>query len=177
MVWILFVCRATIGPVLRHQWGRVFLRMYGDGNSFEGGSFQFVPISVVNFRIWVFRYVSGTSVTLKHKNCVVTVDKNWLTFDTKVGTLVLQRLGFFNDSILKCTTSFPAQNGECFENVRDKSHSLDDREHGCPILSQPEGTGCASQRRAIYRCDFPRIAAGKTIFLHLGPPQRSPHRR
>ena len=73
--------------------------------------------------------------------------------------------------------SFPAQNGECFENVRDKSHSLDDREHGCPILSQPEGTECASQRRAIYRCDFPRIAAGKTIFLHLGPPQRSPHRR
>ena len=68
--------------------------------------------------------------------------------------------------------SFPAQNGECFENVRDKSHSLDDRQHGCPILSQPEGTQCASQRRAIYRCDFPRIAAGKTIFLHLGPPQR-----
>jgi len=75
------------------------------------------------------------------------------------------------------TWSFPAQNGECFENVRDKSHSLDDREHGCPILPQPEGTECASQRRAIYRCDFPRIAAGKTIFLHLGPPQRSPHRR
>ena len=72
---------------------------------------------------------------------------------------------------------FPAQNGECFENVRDKSHSLDDREHGCPILSQPEGTECASQRRVIYCCDFPRIAAGKTIFLHLGPPQRSPHRR
>ena len=69
------------------------------------------------------------------------------------------------------TDSFPAQNGECLENVRDKSHSLDDREHGCPILPQPEGTECASQRRAIYRCDFPRIAAGKTIFLHLGPPR------
>ena len=40
--------------------------------------------------------------------------------------------------------SFPAQNVECFENVRDKSNSLDDREHGCPILSQPEGTECAS---------------------------------
>jgi len=73
--------------------------------------------------------------------------------------------------------SFPAQNGECFENVRDKSHSLDDREQGCPILSQPEGTECASQRRAIYRCDFPRIATGKTIFLHLGPPQRSSYWR
>ena len=74
-------------------------------------------------------------------------------------------------------SSFPAQNGECFKNVRNKSHSLDDREHGCPVLSQPEETECASQRRAIYRCDFPRIAAGKTIFLHLGPPQRCPHRR
>ena len=71
--------------------------------------------------------------------------------------------------------SFPAQNGEGFKNVRNKSHSLDDREHGCPILSQPEGTECASQRRAIYRCDFPRIAAGKSIFLHPGPPQRTPH--
>ena len=69
------------------------------------------------------------------------------------------------------TWSFPAQNGECFENVRDKSHSLDDREHGCPILPQLEGTECASQRRAIYCCDFPRIAVGKTIFLHLGPPR------
>jgi len=41
--------------------------------------------------------------------------------------------------------------------------------HGCPILSQPEGTECAPQRSAIYRFDFPRIAAGKTVFLHLGP--------
>jgi len=71
---------------------------------------------------------------------------------------------------LSVFSSFPAQNGECFENVRDKSHSLDDREHGCPILSQPEGTECASQRRAIYCCDFPRIAAGKTIFLHPRSP-------
>ena len=29
--------------------------------------------------------------------------------------------------------SFPAQNGECFGNVRVKCHSLDDREHGCRI--------------------------------------------
>jgi len=48
---------------------------------------------------------SSTSVTIKHKNCVITVDKNWLTFDIEVGTLVLQRLGFFNDPILKCTTN------------------------------------------------------------------------
>ena len=48
---------------------------------------------------------SGTSVTLKQENCVITVDKSWLTFDIEVGNLVLQRLGFFNDSILKCTTN------------------------------------------------------------------------
>jgi len=65
---------------------------------------------------------------------------------------------------------FPAQNGECSKNVRSRSDSLDDQRHGYPIVSQPEGTECASQRRAICRCDFSRIAAGKTIFLHLGPP-------
>jgi len=48
---------------------------------------------------------TGTCITLKHENCVTTVDKSWFTFDIDVGTLVLQRLGFFNDSILKCTTN------------------------------------------------------------------------
>jgi len=62
-------------------------------------------------------------------------------------------------------SEFPAQNGWTSKNDRTRFDSLDDR----PILSQPEGTECASQRRAIYRCEFPRIAAGKTIFLHLGP--------
>ena len=47
----------------------------------------------------------GTSITLKYENCVTTVDRSWLTFDIKMGTLVLQRLGFFKDSILKCTTN------------------------------------------------------------------------
>ena len=67
------------------------------------------------------------------------------------------------------THTFPAQNGDSFKNDRTRFDSLDDRTHGCHILSQPDGTECALQRRAIYRCDFPRIAAGKTIFLHLGP--------
>ena len=48
---------------------------------------------------------SGTSVTLEYENCVTTVDKSWVTFDSQVGTLVLQRLGFFNDSISKRTTN------------------------------------------------------------------------
>ena len=63
--------------------------------------------------------------------------------------------------------SFPAQNGECSENVRDKSHSLDDREHGCRILPELANITCALQERATPRCDFSRIAAGKTIFLHF----------
>ena len=48
---------------------------------------------------------SGTSVTLEYKNCLITVDKSWVTCDSQVGTHVLQRLGFFNDSILKRTTN------------------------------------------------------------------------
>ena len=59
-------------------------------------------------QIWKISHTgpdSGTSVTLKHENCVITVDKSWVTFDIQVGTLVLQRLGFFNESILKRTTN------------------------------------------------------------------------
>ena len=48
---------------------------------------------------------SDASVTLKNKDCVITVDKSWVTFDNQVGTHVLQRLGFFKDSISKCTTN------------------------------------------------------------------------
>ena len=33
------------------------------------------------------------------------MDKSWVTFDSQVGTHVLQRLGFFNDSISKRTTN------------------------------------------------------------------------
>ena len=59
-------------------------------------------------QLWKVSHVgpdSGTSVTLEHENCVTTVDKSWVTFDIQVGTLVLQRLGFFNDSISKRTTN------------------------------------------------------------------------
>jgi len=47
----------------------------------------------------------GTSITLKYEKCEMTVDMNWLMFDINIGTLVLQRLGFFKDSILKRTTN------------------------------------------------------------------------
>jgi len=33
------------------------------------------------------------------------VDKSWFMFDINVGSLVLQRLGFFNNIALKCTTN------------------------------------------------------------------------
>jgi len=33
------------------------------------------------------------------------VDKSWFTFDTNLGSLVLQRLGFFSNMALKRTTN------------------------------------------------------------------------
>ena len=42
--------------------------------------------------------------------------------------------------------------------------------HGCLILPKPVDTECASQERTTQPCDFSRIAAGKTIFLHLRRP-------
>jgi len=47
----------------------------------------------------------GTSITLKYENCETAVDRSWLMFDINIGTLVLQRLGFFKDSVLKRTTN------------------------------------------------------------------------
>jgi len=35
----------------------------------------------------------------------MTVDKSWFTFDTNLGSLVLQRLGFSSDMALKRTTN------------------------------------------------------------------------
>ena len=73
----------------------------------------------------------------------------------------------------KFNIEFPAQNGNSLKNVRTRFDSLDDRTHGCRILPYPADTKCASQERATPRCDFSRIAARKTIFLHLqSPPLR-----
>ena len=33
------------------------------------------------------------------------VDKSWFTFDTNLGSLVLQRLGFFSNMVFKRTTN------------------------------------------------------------------------
>jgi len=64
---------------------------------------------------------TGTSITLKYENCETTVDRSWLTFDINVGTLVLQRLGFFNDSILKRTTN----SIEIWQNILNPDKMMD----------------------------------------------------
>jgi len=69
------------------------------------------PVTVytgVNAQIWKVYHIRpgiGTSITLKHENSEMIVDMSWLMFDINIGSLVLQRLGFFHDSILKRTTN------------------------------------------------------------------------
>ena len=66
---------------------------------------------------------------------------------------------------------FPAQKCSSIKKVPHKTGSLSEKVHGCRILPYLTNIRCASQERATQRCDFSRIAAGKTIFLH----PRSPH--
>ena len=47
----------------------------------------------------------GTSITIEFENRVMIADKSWFTFDTNLGSRVLQRLGFFSDMVLKRTTN------------------------------------------------------------------------
>ena len=49
------------------------------------------------------------------------------------------------------------------------SHEV--RSHGCLILPRPADTEYASQERTTQHCEFSRIAAGITIFLHGGSPR------
>jgi len=60
---------------------------------------------------------------------------------------------------------FPAQKCWTERKVRHEAVSLSDSVHGCRIPTDLADTTCASQERATPRCDFSRIAAGKTIFL------------
>ena len=57
------------------------------------------------WRVNHIKIATGTSVTIKFENSVMTVDKSWCMFDTSLGSLVLQRLGFFGDMALKRTTN------------------------------------------------------------------------
>ena len=69
------------------------------------------PVTVYNggeaqiWRVYHIRQGIGTSITIKHKNSEMTVDKSWFMFDTEICSLVLQRLGFFSDIALKRTTN------------------------------------------------------------------------
>jgi len=47
----------------------------------------------------------GTAITMGFEDSEMIVDKSWFTFDTNLGSLVLQRLGFFSDMVLKRTTN------------------------------------------------------------------------
>jgi len=56
------------------------------------------------WRVNHIKRATGTSVTIKFENSVMTVDRSWLTFDTNLGSLVIQRLIFFGDMALQRTT-------------------------------------------------------------------------
>jgi len=47
----------------------------------------------------------GTAITIEFEDSEMIVDKSWFTFDTNLGSLVLQRLRFFSDMVLKRTTN------------------------------------------------------------------------
>jgi len=57
---------------------------------------------------WMVSHIKqgiGTSITIKYEHSEMIVDKSWFMFDTNIGSLVLQRLGFFSDNTLKRTTN------------------------------------------------------------------------
>jgi len=47
----------------------------------------------------------GNAITIEIEDSKMIVDKSWFTFDTKLGSLALQRLGFFSDMVLKRATN------------------------------------------------------------------------
>ena len=69
------------------------------------------PITVYtggDAQIWRVHHIRqgvGTSITIKHGNSDMTVDVSWIVFDINIGSLVLQRLGFFSDTELRRTTN------------------------------------------------------------------------
>jgi len=50
------------------------------------------------------------------------VDKSWFMFDTNIGSLVLQRLGFFSDNALKRTTN----SIEIWRNILNSGKMMDE---------------------------------------------------
>jgi len=57
---------------------------------------------------WMVHHIKkeiGTAITIEFEDSEMIVDKSWFTFDTNVGSLVLQRLGYFSDTVLKRTTN------------------------------------------------------------------------
>ena len=57
------------------------------------------------WRVSHIKIATGTLVTIKFENSEMIADKSWYVFDKSLGSLVLQRLGFFEDMALKRTTN------------------------------------------------------------------------
>ena len=63
----------------------------------------------------------GTSITITHESSEMKVDKSCFMFDTGTGLLVLQRLGFFGDNLLKRTTN----SNEIWRNILHSDRMMD----------------------------------------------------
>jgi len=59
--------------------------------------------AVQQWRVHHIKKGIGTAIAIEFEDSEMIVDKSWFTFDTNVGSLVLQRLGFFSDMVLKRT--------------------------------------------------------------------------
>jgi len=57
------------------------------------------------WRVSHIRQGIGISIAIQHENSEMIVDKSWFRFDINMGSLVLQRLGFFSNIALKRTTN------------------------------------------------------------------------
>jgi len=63
----------------------------------------------------------GASITITHELSEMIVDKSWSMFDINIGSLVLQRLGFFSDNTLKRTTN----SSEIWRNILHSDKMMD----------------------------------------------------
>jgi len=71
----------------------------------------------------------------------------------------------WSQQLSKCRYQFPAQKCRTEKKVPHEAVLLCNSVHGCRIATDLADTTCTSQLRATPRCDFSRIAAGKTIFF------------
>jgi len=73
------------------------------------------------WRVSNIKTATGTLVTIKFENNEMTVEKGWFMFYANSGSLLLQRLGFFGDMALKCTTN----SYEVLQNILNPEKMMD----------------------------------------------------